>query len=120
MVPFLAFGILKVTGKYLANSFSEISDPVKSLSDGLFKVIDNTPDNPLLSIWYLLVLFIYTIIVPIFWRFGGRKIYLIILFGIIGSISGRVLFKTNRDISDFFWNWRSICHKKRYNIARIV
>lgn len=86
MVPFLAFGILIVTGKYLANSFSEISDPVKSLSDGLFKVIDNTPDNPLLSIWYLLVLFIYTIIVPIFWRFGGRKIYLIILFGIIGWI----------------------------------
>jgi len=84
IIPFISFGLLVVLGKHLASSFGGVADPVTSVSSGLSKVIINTPDNPSIFIWYLLVLFIYTIITPILWRLGGGKIYLIFLVGVIG------------------------------------
>jgi fucose 4-O-acetylase-like acetyltransferase len=84
MVPFMALGLVIIFGKYIVHSLSSVSDPVTSVSVGLFKVISNAPDNPLISIWYLFVLFIYTLITPILWRLGGRSIVLILMIGTLG------------------------------------
>lgn len=84
IVPFIFFMLLIVSGKYFASTISGVSDPVNSIGDGLLKVITNTPDNPLLSIWYLLVLFVYTLATPLLWRLGNKKLYLLVLCGILG------------------------------------
>lgn len=86
IVPFIFFMLLIVTGKYYASSISGETDPVISINDGLLKVITNTPDNPLLSIWYLLVLFVYTLVTPLLWRISNRKPYLLIVCAILGWI----------------------------------
>lgn len=84
MVPFIFFGIVVVIGKYLASALGSVANPVNSLGSGLLDVIKNTPDNPSLSIWYLLVLFLYTVATPILWRLSRGRISLILLVGIIG------------------------------------
>lgn len=86
IVPFIFFALLVVTGKYFASLIFGVSDPVSSVSDGLVKVITNSPGNPLLSIWYLLVLFIYTLVTPILWRLANGKMYLVLFIGICGWI----------------------------------
>jgi fucose 4-O-acetylase-like acetyltransferase len=87
LVPFLVFGFLVVLGKYAASNLGGVVDPVGSLSEGLSKVVRNTQDNPSASIWYLLVLFIYTIITPVVWKIGKRRISVILLIGFVGWLS---------------------------------
>ena len=84
MVPFLFFGFVVVVGKFFVNSAGQTVDPVGSIPEGLLKVLYNAPDNPSGSIWYLLVLFVYTIAAPILWKMGKNGLSLVILFGILG------------------------------------
>lgn len=79
MLPFLAFGLLVIIGKYYASRFGEVHDGVASFSQGVMDVLTNAPDNPSISIWYLIVLFSYCVITPILWRILGRKIGLLLL-----------------------------------------
>jgi fucose 4-O-acetylase-like acetyltransferase len=83
MVPFLAFALLVVLGKYVAASLGSVDDGVADLGSGLMKVVANTPDNPSLSIWYLLVLFLYSIVTPLLWRAGRRHIAVLLLLGAV-------------------------------------
>jgi fucose 4-O-acetylase-like acetyltransferase len=84
MVPFIAFGLFVVIGKYVAASLGPVDDGVSNIGSGIAKVIANAPDNPSLSIWYLLVLFVYSVVTPILWRIGGRHIAVLLLIGAAG------------------------------------
>ncbi len=83
MIPFIASAIVIVLGKYLAGRFARVDDSIDSLSVGFLKVVTNAPDNPVLSIWYLLVLFIYSITVPYLWRLGRRTLLIPLAVGLI-------------------------------------
>ncbi|WP_186728796.1 acyltransferase family protein [Sphingomonas panacisoli] len=84
MIPFIVFGLLVVIGKYVAASLGPVDDGVNGIGSGIAKVVANTPDNPSLSIWYLLVLFIYSVVTPILWRIGGRHIAILLIIGAVG------------------------------------
>jgi len=79
MLPFLAFGFLVIVGKYYASRFGEVHDGVSSFSQGVMDVLTNAPDNPSISIWYLVVLFSYCILTPLLWRAVGRKAGMLLL-----------------------------------------
>ncbi|MFD1034542.1 acyltransferase family protein [Sphingomonas hankookensis] len=79
MLPFLAFGFLVIVGKYYASRIGEVHDGVSSFSQGVMDVLTNAPDNPSISIWYLVVLFSYCIITPLLWRAVGRKAGLLLV-----------------------------------------
>lgn len=83
MVPFLLFGLIVVLGKFAASSMGDIDDPVDGIGSGLWKVVTNAADNPSISIWYLLVLFVYSVTTPLLWRFGGARISVILALGLI-------------------------------------
>lgn len=84
MVPFVAFGLLVTIGKYAASSFGPIDDKVTDIPDGLLKIVLNTPDNPSISIWYLLVVFVYSVVTPFLWRAtGGRIAVLLVLAALL-------------------------------------
>lgn len=79
MVPFLVFGLLVTVGKYAAASFGPIDDSVTDIPGGLLKILVNTPDNPSISIWYLLVVFVYSGVTPFLWRATGGRIGFILI-----------------------------------------
>lgn len=81
LVPFLSFGILIVLGKFIFGRFATIPDPVQFPITGIISVITNATGNPSASIWYLLVLFCYSILTPLFWRFCKKSIYILLFFG---------------------------------------
>jgi fucose 4-O-acetylase-like acetyltransferase len=70
LVPFLLFGLLIVTGKYLSRFFLYVDDPPHGLFDGVGKLFVNTDRSPALSIWYVYVLFVYSAAMPLLWRLG--------------------------------------------------
>lgn len=84
LVPFIAFAAVVVIGKYAVSSFLAVSDPVASVHEGFKKVVLNTADNPSASIWYLLVLFVFTVMAPVLWRLGRKSLVLIIAVGLLG------------------------------------
>lgn len=84
MVPFIAFALIVVVGKYAAARFGTVDDRVDTLAGGLAKVVANTPDNPSISIWYLLVLFVYSVVTPVLYVLGRRGLAVILLVGAAG------------------------------------
>lgn len=83
MVPFMAFGLLVVVGKYLVGSFGAIDDRVGDIQSGVYDVVVNSADNPSISIWYLLVLFVYSVASPIMLYLGKNKISYLLILGAI-------------------------------------
>lgn len=102
LVPFAFFGILVVTGKYFAGTISGVADPVNSIGEGLTKVAINAPNNPSASIWYLLVLFIYTIVTPILWKISNRRIFFLIIAGMLLWITPATEYFYLNKISIYF------------------
>ncbi len=72
LLPFAAFGLLIVTGKYLSQFFLYVDDPPRNLLAGLGDLVIDTDNSPALSIWYVYVLFLYSAAMPLLWRLGLR------------------------------------------------
>jgi len=83
LLPFLAIGTLIALGKYILNDIGNIPDPVNSLYEGAWQIISNGANNPAASIWYLFVLFIYTIITPIMLKILGNSSFFLVIVGFL-------------------------------------
>jgi hypothetical protein len=68
MVPFFVFGLLITVGKYVSHFFVFVDDAPRSLPSGVKDMIVDSDDNPALSIWYVLVLFVFSTLMPLLWR----------------------------------------------------
>jgi len=69
--PFLLFGVLTVIGKFLAAAFVHVDKPPDSILTGILAIFTNPPDNPVLSIWFLWVLLVFSLLTPLLWRLMG-------------------------------------------------
>lgn len=63
LVPFLAFGVIIVLGKHLAANFIHVDNYSSNIVSDLVNLIWNTRSSAAQSIWYVFVLFEYTVIV---------------------------------------------------------
>ncbi len=96
LVPFAFFGIVIIVGKAVAAQFGEVHEGVGSIPAGLWRVLSNTPDNPTISIWYLLVLFVYSLVTPfLFAGFRGR-LALLVGVALIVSMGAEYFVVTER------------------------
>jgi len=86
LVPFALFGILIVTGKYLSQFFLYVDDPPKNLLAGLGTLFVNTHNSPALSIWYVYVLFLYSVAMPLLWWLGLRWSSAVLLGAILFAV----------------------------------
>lgn len=78
LVPFLAISFLVVALKSVASSLVALDDGVSGVWSGVWAVLSNSPNNPSIMVWYLLVLFIYSIVTPFLYRvFAGRLLLLL-------------------------------------------
>jgi len=75
ILPFLALALVTVIGKALASHFVYVDQGVSGLWNGIAAVISNAPQNPAISIWYLAVLFIYSIMTPILLKLLGGNVW---------------------------------------------
>lgn len=68
LVPFALFGLLIVLGKYTFQHIGNVDDPPSSILEGMRRLVFDTSRSPALSIWYVFVLFVYSLITPLLWR----------------------------------------------------
>ena len=70
LVPFLAMGVLVVLGKCTAARLVYVDNVPTGLGAGLLALVWNTGQSPALSIWYLFVLFVVSLVT--LWLLDGR------------------------------------------------
>lgn len=79
LAPFFALGTATVAGKATAAHFLFVDNQPPSLASGLGDLLWHTVNSPAISIWYLFVLFIMSIVAPILlWADHYRLRYLLI------------------------------------------
>lgn len=92
LVPFFVFGLLIVFGKVVAQGLGVVHDPVASPLRGVVDVVLNTPDNPAISVWYLLVLFVYCVATPPLLRLAGGRILVLTGAALLVSVVAELLW----------------------------
>lgn len=65
LVPFFAFGLLMVIGKYLFSKFAYVTNAPTEISDGIWHMFFETNESSAISIWYIFVLFLYSATTPL-------------------------------------------------------
>jgi fucose 4-O-acetylase-like acetyltransferase len=79
LVPFFALGFLIVAGKAIARQLFFVDNAPASLAAGLRDLLWHTVNSPAISIWYLFVLFVLSIVTPaLIWADHGRLRFLIV------------------------------------------
>ena len=79
LLPFFAVGLLILGAKWLAMRVVVVDNPPDGLLGGLIDLLWNTGASPALSIWYLLVLFLSTILSMVLLRAGAGTTGLVLL-----------------------------------------
>jgi fucose 4-O-acetylase-like acetyltransferase len=64
LVPFLFIGVVTIIGKWFSALWFSIDEAPLSLASGLTSIFINTESSPVLTIWYLFVLFVYCLATP--------------------------------------------------------
>jgi fucose 4-O-acetylase-like acetyltransferase len=91
LLPFVLFAVFIITGKYLAGFLMYVQDRPDGYWAGYYHVLWQTEQSPVLSIWYVLVLFVYSIGTPLLWRLTGGRVLLLLALGLflhLGLVSG--------------------------------
>lgn len=73
LVPFLLFGATITAGKLLAARLVQVDNVPAGLLPGLADLVWNTGASPALSVWYLLVLFVYSVGTPPLLALAGGR-----------------------------------------------
>jgi len=84
LLPFLIFGLGIIGGKWLASQFFHVDNMPGSLSQALFGLIWNTDNSPATSVWYVAVLFLFSVLTPpLSWLSGNRVSVLVALAAVL-------------------------------------
>lgn len=82
LVPFFAFGIFIIAMKLLASQFVDVPNSPESIWSGVESMLLYPERSPVLSIWYIFVLFMYCVVTPILFLAVRGNIWLMIIFGV--------------------------------------
>jgi len=78
LLPFLLFGALFVFGKLIASHYMYVDNSPRTFEEAVVGLVWKTDSSPAISIWYMFVIFVATIITPpLIWL--GRGGYLLLL-----------------------------------------
>lgn len=71
LVPFLALGLITLIGKIVFSKFMYVDNPPAGLWEGVLQMIYFTRWSPATAIWYLFVLYVYSVLMPLVGRRFG-------------------------------------------------
>jgi len=84
VVPFVIFGLALIAGKLAAAQFVHVDNTPVSLPRALIGMIWDTDNSPAISVWYIFVVFVLTILTPaMFWITRGRLASLLLLAAVV-------------------------------------
>lgn len=102
LLPFMAFGIILVFGKLIASRFMYVDNGPRDIAEGFINLVWNTDASPAVSIWYMFIVFICTLLTPVlFWL--GRDNSLVPLAVAVGLFfSGLPHYIFGDRLAEFF------------------
>ena len=71
LLPFFLLGLLVLVGKLVAQDLVHVDNRAAGLLPGLRDLVLTTEDSPATFIWFLLVLFLCSVLAPPAWRVAG-------------------------------------------------
>ena len=71
LLPFFLLGLVVLLGKLLAQEVVHVDNRASGLLSGLRDLVVTTEDSPATFIWFLLVLFLCSVLAPPVWRAAG-------------------------------------------------
>jgi fucose 4-O-acetylase-like acetyltransferase len=84
LLPFLIFGVLVIIGKFLASRYMYVDNLPTSVWRAFVDLTWDTDNSPSLSVWYILVLFVFCIATPpILWAARGSAAALVVFAAVI-------------------------------------
>lgn len=83
LVPFVLFGLAILVGKLVAAQLLYVDNLPGSFADGLKRMVWNTDSSPAVSVWYIIVLFIFCIATPPLLRLFRDRTALLLAFAVV-------------------------------------
>lgn len=78
IVPFLVMGLTVVILKYSVSNMVHVDRPVNDILPALLNIFNVSGPSPVTFIWYLFVLFFYSLVTPLIKRFLFRSVGLLV------------------------------------------
>lgn len=79
LVPFLALGLITLAGKLALSGIAYVDEAPSTLPLALADAVSHTESSPVLTIWYLFVLFVFCLATPVLYRLAGGRMVLLAL-----------------------------------------
>jgi fucose 4-O-acetylase-like acetyltransferase len=73
LLPFFTLGLIVLVGKFALQSILHVDNVPESFSAGLVKLFWDTDHSPSMFIWYIYVLFFYTVLSPFLYPYFKEK-----------------------------------------------
>ncbi len=86
LVPFLAVGILIVLGKFSMQAIMHVDNWAGNMGASLRALVWDTSHSPAESIWFVFVLFVYCVSVPLLLRVARHSIWILLAAAVIAYI----------------------------------
>jgi len=83
LVPFFTLGLLVVLAKVILSNYFFIEEAPSSILDGLTSIFIHTESSPVLTIWYLAVLFVFSIITPQLLKLSNGRLECLFIISIV-------------------------------------
>ncbi|OFW88907.1 MAG: hypothetical protein A3B66_06940 [Alphaproteobacteria bacterium RIFCSPHIGHO2_02_FULL_46_13] len=83
LLPFFFLGIVVLVGKFAMQNIVHVDNVPESFSSGLVKLFWETDRSPAMFIWYIYVLFFYTVLSPLIYPYFKDKFGYWIALGLI-------------------------------------
>ena len=78
LIPFLAVGLLIVVGKFSLEAFMHVDNWTGTIGSALRALIWDTANSPAESIWFVFVLFVYCVCVPLLFRAVRYRLWILL------------------------------------------
>jgi fucose 4-O-acetylase-like acetyltransferase len=81
LVPFVLLGLIVVVGKQVAMKFLDVSNPPGSFLSSVAMLLFDPTESSVRFLWFIYVLAIYLVLVPLFFYGVGRRPVLLLVLG---------------------------------------
>lgn len=83
LVPFFVMAVIIITLKMLGSRYTDLNRSAASLFDAYQFILINTQQSPALDLWYLFVLFVFSIVTPLSYRLCRGRFWPLLVVSLV-------------------------------------
>ena len=103
LVPFFVMATIIIASKFGAGFVMLVNKAVSDVLTAFSLILFNTEHSPVLSIWYLFVLFVYVVVSPLLIRYAKTSLGVLFAVSLLMYVYYVVSFYTRGGMSDAFY-----------------